>query len=223
MTSRPATGPARRAALLRARRVCRPTQDRLFQKRQVARLMNQVIAERIAMWGAPAARRKDGLQRFVAGWAALGITLSGATQLRTSGLPIGLSEVFLAGWICFVDLPAVAGPPVHDRSRVLRARWLLAAGVGPAGARSHDRHPGAQDQHRSGSRCGGLPLSDGADADARARPAGPRNWRLPLAPRAHVLSVQCWLGGPAVGNRARDARTGAGRLLVSDLVCGAGR
>ena len=44
--------------------------------------MNQLIAEHIALWERPAARRQDGLQRLLTGWAALGITLSGATQLR---------------------------------------------------------------------------------------------------------------------------------------------
>ncbi len=90
--------------------------------------MNQVIAERIAMWGAPATRRKDGLQRFVAGWAALGITLSGATQLRTSGLPIGLSELMLGGWICFVVFLLLRGVP-FTAGRVffgLAGYWLLA-------------------------------------------------------------------------------------------------
>ena len=73
--------------------------------------MNQVIAERIAVWERPAARRKDGLQRLLTGWAALGITLSEGTQLRTAGMPIGLSEVILGTWICFVVFLLLRGVP----------------------------------------------------------------------------------------------------------------
>lgn len=39
--------------------------------------------------------------KFIGTWAALGLVLSGATQLRVAGLPIGPAEGVLAAWILF--------------------------------------------------------------------------------------------------------------------------
>jgi O-antigen ligase len=88
--------------------------------------MSQVIAERLAQTDALATRRRTGLQRSLACWAALGITLSGATQLRIAGQPIGPSELILVGWLLFVLFLRLRGVPVA-RSRVpvvLGVYWL---------------------------------------------------------------------------------------------------
>ena len=71
--------------------------------------MSQITAERVAAWSGRTARRGAGLERFTAGWAALGITLSGATQLRVAGLPAGPSELILATWILFVAFLLLRG------------------------------------------------------------------------------------------------------------------
>ncbi len=71
--------------------------------------MTQVTTDGIAAWGNRTARRGTGLQRFVAGWAALGVTLSGATQLRIGGLPIGPAEFILAAWLAFVAFLLLRG------------------------------------------------------------------------------------------------------------------
>src|SRR5919106_6084161 len=74
-----------------------------------ARFMPQLTTEQFATWSAHTARHGTGLRRFVAGWAALGVTLSGATQLRMQGLPIGPSEVVLACWLAFVGFLLLRG------------------------------------------------------------------------------------------------------------------
>lgn len=98
--------------------------------------MTPLIAERTAVWNGPVARRKEGLQKLVAGWAALGITLSEATQLRTEDLPIGLSEVILGAWICFVVFLLLRGVPFKlGRTFVgLAGYWMLAWGLLGLGA-----------------------------------------------------------------------------------------
>lgn len=73
-----------------------------FSRPPTARPMAQIIAERVTARDAFTARRRERLQRFTAGWAALGITLSGATQLRIAGLPVGPAEVVLAVWVLFL-------------------------------------------------------------------------------------------------------------------------
>jgi O-antigen ligase len=49
--------------------------------------------------------------KFVATWAALGVTLSTATQLRLYGLPVGVSEAILTAWILFVIFLILRGAP----------------------------------------------------------------------------------------------------------------
>ena len=71
--------------------------------------MAQTIAERLATPDVYTVRPRVGLQRLVAGWAAFGITLSGATQLRIGGLPVGPSEFILAAWIAFVGFLLLRG------------------------------------------------------------------------------------------------------------------
>lgn len=71
--------------------------------------MAQPIAESLAAQPAPTIRPGARLQGFIAGWAALGVTLSGATQLRMEGLPAGPSEVILAAWLAFVGFLLLRG------------------------------------------------------------------------------------------------------------------
>lgn len=88
--------------------------------------MTQLATEHLASWDGRAAGRATGLQRFVAGWAALGVTLSGATQLRMQGLPVGPSEVILAVWLAFVAFLLLRGTKVAT-SRVyvvMGGYWL---------------------------------------------------------------------------------------------------
>ena len=73
----------------------------------------QVIAEHLAAGGGRTVRQWRGPPpRFVAGWAALGITLSGATQLRMAGLPVGASELILAAWIAFIVFLLLRGAKI---------------------------------------------------------------------------------------------------------------
>jgi O-antigen ligase len=44
------------------------------------------------------------LRAITAAWAALAVVLTGATQLRMPGLPVGPGEFLLAGWILFVGV-----------------------------------------------------------------------------------------------------------------------
>jgi O-antigen ligase len=88
--------------------------------------MSRVTTQRVAAWDGRTTRRGAGLQRFVAGWAAFGVTLSGATQLRMAGLPLGPSELILVAWILFVVFLLLRGVK-FARSRVLLvlgAYWL---------------------------------------------------------------------------------------------------
>jgi hypothetical protein len=47
------------------------------------------------------------MKRFVAGWAALAVILTSATQLRSAAVPLGPGEVLLAIWLLFVDIRCV--------------------------------------------------------------------------------------------------------------------
>jgi O-antigen ligase len=71
--------------------------------------MTQLTTEQLATWDDRSARRGTRLQGFVAGWAALGVTLSGATQLRMEGFPAGPSEAVLAAWLAFVGFLLLRG------------------------------------------------------------------------------------------------------------------
>jgi O-antigen ligase len=88
--------------------------------------MSEAIAECLAQGDALAARRRTGLQRSVACWAAFGVTLSGATQLRIAGQPIGPSELILVGWLLFVLFLRLRGVPVATSpvSVTLGVYWL---------------------------------------------------------------------------------------------------
>jgi O-antigen ligase len=90
-------------------------------------MSTQVIAEHLAARNRATVRRRSGLQQWLAGWAAFGITLSGATQLRIAGQPIGPSELILVGWLLFVLFLRLRGMPVAS-SRVplaLGVYWLV--------------------------------------------------------------------------------------------------
>jgi O-antigen ligase len=93
-------------------------------------MSTQVIAEHLAAGNAAAVRRRSGLQRWLAGWAAFGITLSGATQLRIGGggVPLGPSEVILGCWMFFVIFLLLRGVPFKpgDAFLGLVVYWLLA-------------------------------------------------------------------------------------------------
>ena len=68
------------------------------------------------------------MRRLVAWWVALAVVLTGATQLRSPGLPIGPGEALLAAWILFVLILLLGGRvlagPVF---RSLCLYWLAAA------------------------------------------------------------------------------------------------
>jgi O-antigen ligase len=116
---RPARGPGH---------VCQAAARTAFPWRQAACLMAQTVAERTAARPARTDRRGAGLQRLIAGWAAFGITLSGATQLRLGGLPVGPSELMLVTWILFVVILLLRGMP-FTTGRVffgLAGYWLVA-------------------------------------------------------------------------------------------------
>jgi O-antigen ligase len=67
------------------------------------------------------------IQRIVSVGLALAVVLTGATQLRLPGLPIGPGEVLLAGWILFVGLLLLRGTVTLSRLfRALVLYWLLA-------------------------------------------------------------------------------------------------
>jgi O-antigen ligase len=90
--------------------------------------MSQVIAERLAAPTRLSTGQGAGLQRLLAAWSALGLVLSGATQLRIGGYPLGPSELIMGCWMLFVvflllrGMPFKAGPAFFG----LTAYWLLA-------------------------------------------------------------------------------------------------
>ena len=98
--------------------------------------MAQTIAERLAARPASTTRPRVGLQRLVAGWAAFGVTLSGATQLRPQGLPVGPSELILAAWLAFVVFLLLRGARFRT-GRVfllIGSYWLAQLGILMLGA-----------------------------------------------------------------------------------------
>lgn len=78
-------------------------------QRRAAGAMAQAIPARISARPARSAPKGLALQRFIAGWAAFGVTLSGATQLRMAGLPAGPAELILAAWVGFVVFLVLRG------------------------------------------------------------------------------------------------------------------
>jgi O-antigen ligase len=98
--------------------------------------MSQIIAENLALRSRVTAGRWAGLQRLIATWAALGITLSGATQLRFGGAPLGPSEIILGCWIFFVILLFLRGVPFKPSEAFfgLLVYWLIAWGLLGLGA-----------------------------------------------------------------------------------------
>jgi len=68
------------------------------------------------------------MKRFVAGWAALAVILTSATQLRSAAVPVGPGEVLLATWLLFVGLLLLRGQRVILGTvfRVLLLYWLIA-------------------------------------------------------------------------------------------------
>jgi hypothetical protein len=68
------------------------------------------------------------LQAITAGWAALMVVLTGATQLRIPGLPIGPGELMLVGWSLFVGCLLLCRGIVGlgPQFRVFLMYWLLA-------------------------------------------------------------------------------------------------
>jgi O-antigen ligase len=69
------------------------------------------------------------MTRFVAGWAALAVVLTSATQLRPAAAPIGPGEFLIAGWLLFVGILLLGGQRVVRGSvfRVLLLYWLMSA------------------------------------------------------------------------------------------------
>jgi O-Antigen ligase len=109
--------------------------------------MTQVTAEGLATWAPRSAQRGKGLQGFIAGWAALGVTLSGATQLRMEGLPVGPSELVLAAWMSFVVFLLLRGVRFgSSQGMVVGGYWLaqfVVMGLGAAIAvHTHRSVPG---------------------------------------------------------------------------------
>jgi O-antigen ligase len=68
------------------------------------------------------------MKRFVAGWAALAVILTGATQLRSAAVPVGPGEVLLATWLLFFAILLLRGQRIVLGAvfRVMLAYWLLA-------------------------------------------------------------------------------------------------
>jgi O-antigen ligase len=68
------------------------------------------------------------MNRFVAGWAALAVILTSATQLRSAALPIGPGEVLLATWLLFVAILLLRGQRIvlGPVFRALLVYWLVA-------------------------------------------------------------------------------------------------
>lgn len=69
------------------------------------------------------------LNKIIAVWAAIGVVLTGATQLRLPGTPVGPGEVVLALWMAFFGFCLLRGVRFQYSSafRVFLAFWLLAA------------------------------------------------------------------------------------------------
>ena len=71
------------------------------------------------------------LRGFVAGWAALGVVLSGATQLRPAELPLGPGELLLVTWMMFVTFLLLRGMPFSSGRvfRIMLFYWLASVAL----------------------------------------------------------------------------------------------
>ena len=92
------------------------------------------------------------LGRVVVGWAALGVTLTGATQLRMEGLPLGPGEALLAFWMGFVAFCLLRKVPFgySGAFRPFATFWLIAAvllGAGSLVSVGFDRQHGPTAGH----------------------------------------------------------------------------
>lgn len=70
------------------------------------------------------------------GWAALGIALTSATQLRMAGLPLGPGEMLLALWMAFVGFCLLRNVPFGYSAafRPFLGYWLISAVILAAGS-----------------------------------------------------------------------------------------
>jgi O-antigen ligase len=92
------------------------------------------------------------MTRFVAGWAALAVMVTSATQLRSAAVPVGPGEVLLATWLLFVGLLLLGGRRVVLGSvfRGLLVYWLIAVlllGLGMLMALSQHKSDGSNWMH----------------------------------------------------------------------------
>jgi O-antigen ligase len=70
------------------------------------------------------------MRSLVVWWVALAVVLTGATQLRPEGLPIGPGEALLASWIFFMAVLLLGGRVlVGPVFRLLCLYWLAAAAL----------------------------------------------------------------------------------------------
>jgi O-antigen ligase len=69
------------------------------------------------------------LSKVIAVWAAVGVVLTGATQLRLAGQPIGPGELLLVPWVAFVGFCLLRGVrfAYTDAFKVFLTFWLVAA------------------------------------------------------------------------------------------------
>ena len=67
------------------------------------------------------------LRGFVTGWAALGVVLTGATQLRAGGVPLGPGELLLAAWVLFVVFLLLVGLnfKIGNALKIMLIYWLI--------------------------------------------------------------------------------------------------
>ena len=72
----------------------------------------------------------------VAGWAALGVALTSATQLRMAALPVGPGEALLALWMAFLAFCLLRGMPFSYSAafRPFATYWSIAAVLLAAGS-----------------------------------------------------------------------------------------
>ena len=76
--------------------------------------------------------------RVIAGWAALGVALTSATQLRMAGLPLGPGEALLALWMAFVAFCLLRNVP-FSYSAAFRPFLALLVDLGRSSG-SRQRH-----------------------------------------------------------------------------------
>ena len=84
---------------------------------------------------------------FVAGWAALGIALSGATQLRVAGVQLGPAEAVLTMWILFVTFLLLRGLNFTTGRVFLGVHGLLVGLIDLAGPRRNGCCPHQNDRY----------------------------------------------------------------------------